>query len=130
MKSALCRDLIKVQIKHISGLWIKLWPILFNEPERHNYNHCDLFWKVVILTTSFETTFGVTVTAIVSYDSGDAELHSRQVYVGQLLSPGTTVSSTNKTDRHDIAEKLLKVALNAIVSVLYMETNNYIVYMI
>jgi hypothetical protein len=60
----------------------------------------------------------------------NAELHSLQVYVGQLFSPGTTVSSTNKTDHHDIAEKLLKVALNAIVPVLYMESNNYIVYMI
>jgi hypothetical protein len=27
---------------------------------------------------------------------------------------GTPVSSTNKTDRHDIAEMLLKVALNTI----------------
>jgi hypothetical protein len=30
------------------------------------------------------------------------------------FSPGTLVSSTNKTDRHDIAEILLKVALNII----------------
>jgi hypothetical protein len=29
------------------------------------------------------------------------------------LSPGTLVSSTNKTDRHDIAEIVLKVSLNA-----------------
>jgi hypothetical protein len=28
--------------------------------------------------------------------------------------PGTPVSSTNKTDRHDITEILLKVALNTI----------------
>jgi hypothetical protein len=28
------------------------------------------------------------------------------------FSPGTPVSSTNKTDRHDITEILLKVALN------------------
>jgi 2C-methyl-D-erythritol 2,4-cyclodiphosphate synthase len=28
--------------------------------------------------------------------------------------PGTLVSSTNKTDRHDITEILLKVALNSI----------------
>jgi hypothetical protein len=28
------------------------------------------------------------------------------------FSPGLPVSSTNKTDRHDIAEMLLKVALN------------------
>ena len=30
------------------------------------------------------------------------------------LSPGTLVSSTNKLDRHDITELLLKVALNTI----------------
>jgi hypothetical protein len=28
---------------------------------------------------------------------------------GQWFSPGTPVSTTNKTDRHDIAEILLKV---------------------
>ena len=33
---------------------------------------------------------------------------------GQWFSPGSPVSSTNKTDRHDIAEILLKVALNTI----------------
>jgi hypothetical protein len=31
-----------------------------------------------------------------------------------MNSPDTPVSSTNKTDSHDIAEKLLKVALNTI----------------
>jgi hypothetical protein len=31
---------------------------------------------------------------------------------GRWFSPGTPVSSTNKTDRHDITEILLKVALN------------------
>ena len=31
---------------------------------------------------------------------------------GQWFSPGTTASSTTKTGRHDIAEILLKVALN------------------
>ena len=30
---------------------------------------------------------------------------------GRWFSPGTPVSSTNKTDRHDITEMLLKVAL-------------------
>jgi hypothetical protein len=30
------------------------------------------------------------------------------------FSPGTPVSSTNKADRHDIAELLLKMALNTI----------------
>jgi hypothetical protein len=41
---------------------------------------------------------------------------SDQVYQllahGRWLSPGTVVSSTTKTGRHDIAEILLKVALN------------------
>ena len=33
---------------------------------------------------------------------------------GQWFFPGSPVSSTNKTDRHDIAEILLKVALSTI----------------
>ena len=33
---------------------------------------------------------------------------------GRWFSPGGAVSSTNKTDLHDITEILLKVALNAI----------------
>ena len=33
---------------------------------------------------------------------------------GRWFSLGTPVSATNKTDRHDIAEILLKVALNTI----------------
>jgi hypothetical protein len=33
---------------------------------------------------------------------------------GQWISPGTPVSSTNKTDCHNIIEILLKVALNTI----------------
>jgi len=33
---------------------------------------------------------------------------------GRWFSPGTQVSSTDKTDRHDITEMLLKMALNTI----------------
>jgi len=33
---------------------------------------------------------------------------------GQWFAPGTPVSSTNKTDQHDIIEILLKVALSTI----------------
>jgi hypothetical protein len=51
------------------------------------------------------------------------EVYSIQHYVikfvsnlaaGQWFSPGMPVSSTNKTDRHNIAEILLKVALNTL----------------
>jgi hypothetical protein len=38
---------------------------------------------------------------------------------GRWFSPGTPISSTNRIDRHDIAEILLKVALNTI-----KQTNN------
>ena len=40
---------------------------------------------------------------------------------GRWFSLGPPVSSTNKTDRHDITEILLKVALNTI-----NQTNNYL----
>jgi len=33
---------------------------------------------------------------------------------GRLFSPGTPVSSTNKTGQHDIIEILMKVALSTI----------------
>jgi hypothetical protein len=33
---------------------------------------------------------------------------------GQWFSAGTSVSSTNKTDHHDITEIVLKMALNTI----------------
>ena len=36
------------------------------------------------------------------------------------FSPGTSVTSTNKTDCHDITEILLKVALNAITLTLHL----------
>ena len=37
---------------------------------------------------------------------------------GRWFSPGTLVSSTNKTDRHDITEILLKVVLSTITLIL------------
>jgi hypothetical protein len=49
---------------------------------------------------------------------------------GRWFSSGALVSSTNKTDRHDITEILLKVALNTInltpsisMEVFFLETN-------
>jgi hypothetical protein len=36
----------------------------------------------------------------------------QQLAASQWFSPGTPVSFTNKTDRHHIAEVVLKVALN------------------
>ena len=47
------------------------------------------------------------------------------IYIDILLiiSTGTPVSSTNKTDRHDIAEILLKVTLSTINQTPYYNTS-------
>jgi hypothetical protein len=46
-----------------------------------------------------------------------------QVEAGRWFSPGTPVSSTNETDRHDITEISLKVALNTIALTLAQMAN-------
>jgi hypothetical protein len=43
---------------------------------------------------------------------------------GRLFSPGTPSFSTTKTGRHDMAEILLKVALNAINQIIKLVTLN------
>jgi hypothetical protein len=58
--------------------------------------------------------------SFVNYKKGYTRLVAASDKVYQLLShgrwfsPGTSASSTTKTGRHDIAEALLKVALNTI----------------
>ena len=63
-------------------------------------------------------------TKVVSLNPVHGEVYSIQHYVIKFASDllqvggfslGTPVSSTNKTDRHDITEILLKVALNTII---------------
>jgi hypothetical protein len=62
-------------------------------------------------------------TKVMSSNSVHGEVYSIQHYVIKFVSdlrlvggflPSTPVSSTNKIDRHDIAEILLQVALNTI----------------
>ena len=61
-------------------------------------------------------------TKVVSSNPVHGEVYSIQKFSQSLsvtcdtlwFSPGTLVSSTNKTDCHDIAEILLKVVLNTI----------------
>jgi hypothetical protein len=73
-----------------------------------NLLSCGLRWEVIdcfvdvcgIVDQHFKTWWGILDTL---FDT-----------VCQWLSPGTPVSSINKTDRHDIIEILLKVALNTI----------------
>ena len=54
---------------------------------------------------------------------------------GQWFTPGTPVSSTNKTDCHDITEILLTVALNIItlyhmLKILYMISQSSDIYVL
>jgi len=61
-------------------------------------------------------------TNVVSSNPANGEVYSIQHYVikfvsdlpGRLFSPSTPVSTTNKTNRHDITEVFLKVALTTI----------------
>jgi hypothetical protein len=54
----------------------------------------------------------ITIKVVCSNRSGEV---NSILTAGQLFSPGTPVSSTNKTDRHDMTEILLTVALDTIV---------------
>jgi hypothetical protein len=47
-------------------------------------------------------------------DTTSREKVCQWLAAGRWFSPGTAVSSTNKTDHHDITEILLKVTLNTI----------------
>ena len=51
-------------------------------------------------------------------------IYYKHLATGQWFSTGTPVSSTNKTDRHDTSEILLKVALNTIKQT-NKQTNNH-----
>jgi len=72
----------------------------------------------------------IITTKVVSSNPVNGEVYSIQRYVikfvtqllaiGLWFSPGTPVSSTNKTDRHKITEILLKVVLDTI-----NQSNNY-----
>ena len=96
-----------------------------SEPEKHYIMCCVCDCMVVGFTTTY---------AISAYHHCSCEFESpswRDVFnttlcnkvcqwlvTGQWFSPGTLVSSTNKTDCHEISEILLKVVLN---------TNRYLV---
>ena len=66
---------------------------------------------------------GLTTTCAISayhhlsceFEPHSGEVYSIQHYVtGRLFSPGTPVSSTNKTPCHNVTEILLKVALSTV----------------
>jgi hypothetical protein len=96
-----------------------------------NNNHSFTGWCLVApklprcrrgcdrMVVGFTTIYAIN--KVVSANPVHGDVYSIQQYVinlvsatGRWFSPGTPVSSTNKTDRHDITEILLKVAFNTI----------------
>ena len=81
------------------------------------------------MVEGFTTTYAIIV---YHHSSGEFEFRSGEVYLIQLdmmkFSMCTPVSSTNKTDRHNITEILLKVTLNTIsppiVAVIFLYTSS------
>ena len=67
----------------------------------------------------------------VNYTNGHTRLAAASDKVYQLLAPGrwfslgTPISSTTKTGRHDIAEILLKVALNTVNQIIKSNLDDY-----
>jgi hypothetical protein len=62
------------------------------------------WWDVLDITLCDKVSFWGTIMVLIVWWLG----------TGRWFSPGTTVSSTNRTDCHDITEILLKMALNTI----------------
>ena len=77
----------------------------------NNYLHNQC---LSLLTLWFRTSFMAGV-----LDTSLCDKVCQWLTAGQWFSPGTPVSSTNKTDRHDITEVLLKVALSTITLTFY-----------
>ena len=130
-------------IKFVSDMWQVggfLWLLRFPPPTKLiaeillkvALNTITLTLCVFILKCVYSNNVGFTTTYAISayhhwcceFESDQGEVYSIQHYVikfvsdfletGQWFSPGPPVSSTNKTDCHDIAEILLKVTLNTI----------------
>ena len=68
------------------------------------------------MVVGLTTTYAVPITTNMILNAAQAIQHYVIKFVSDLwqFSPGSPVSSTNKTDRHDITEIFFKVVLNTI----------------
>jgi hypothetical protein len=91
----------------------------------YNFFFIDNVFREVVLLFSWALFSCI----FMQFESCSENMYSIQQYVikvcqwlaaGWWFSPGTPVSSTNKPDRYDIAELLLKVALDTITLTLYL----------
>ena len=102
-----------------SSSWF-VWNIQYKYLIKHNLQFVESYkvfgWILHFIDLSVHI-----ATNVVSLNPAHGEVYLIQYYVicrwlsaCQWFSPGTLVSSTNKTDRHDITEILLKVVLTTI----------------
>ena len=100
------------------GTWEKLmrvtYMVFFRQKRSLIYPYCYLH-------NNYITKFGLPLTLWVRnplrrgvLDTISCDKVCQWLAEGRWFSPGTPLSSNNKTDRHDITEILLKVALNTI----------------
>jgi hypothetical protein len=77
------------------------------------YYICVTHKMIILLLYLCDTQNDYTITIFV-WHTKSISVRNRIKYHYDWFSPGTPVSSTSKTDHHDITEILLKVALNTI----------------
>ena len=79
-----------------------------------NNNNVNYAFMLLILPTTIVSVLATSADRCPIWSITAIQLLCQRLAKSQWFSPGTLVSSTNKTDRHDMAEILLKVALNTI----------------
>ena len=81
------------------------------------YLYCNMSFIILVVTTL--------MMRCTRYNIMTCDKVYQCLATGLWFSLGTPVSSTNKTDRHDITEILLKVALNTIAQTLLVTDTQF-----
>jgi hypothetical protein len=129
----LTHDHTNYQIKHSPKMWCLSHKCLYSPDgsvsqvvglPSNSYNDLSMIWKMTMSTNcpiliydkkiivSWNTLWVRILLRRGVLDTPLCDKACQWLTAGRWFSPGTPFSSTNKTDRHDIAEILLKRALN------------------
>jgi hypothetical protein len=86
------------------------------------HGYCTIYYVSTICNQLHILNWSIQNTYISSTATWRSEEVCKRLSTCRWFSPGTSVSSISKTDHHEIAEMLLKVALNTI----YKQANKHI----